>query len=81
MASKQRQAFRMCVLPCPHSLCCLFGRGACTVSTRECFLADTPIPHGILSQEDAQARIPRGSGSAAAKAQRRLQSWGSRMDL
>ncbi len=44
MVCKQRQAFRMCILPCPrylngwgytHSSCCLFGRGACTVSARE----------------------------------------------
>ncbi len=48
-----------------HSLCCLFGRGTRTVSARE----------------DAQARVPQGSGPAAAKAQRRLRSWGSQMDL
>ncbi len=32
-------------------------------------------------REDAQARVPRGSGLAAAEAQRRLQSWDSQMDL
>ncbi len=45
MASKKWQSFRVCVLPCPrylngwgytHSLCCLLGRGPCTVSAREC---------------------------------------------
>ncbi len=58
MASKQQQAFRMCVHPCPCYLCCLFGRGACTVSAqgrwlwalRCASLADTPIPLGVLSQ-------------------------------
>ncbi len=45
--------------------CCLFGRGACTGSAREL----------------GQAGIPRGSGPAAAEAQRRLQSWGSQRDL
>ncbi len=32
-------------------------------------------------REDAQARVPQGSGPTAAEAQRRLQSWGSQMDL
>ncbi len=69
MASKQQQAFRMCVheqeLPAlfngwryTRSLCCLFGRGACTVSARERWLwalqcaslANTPIPPGVISQ-------------------------------
>ncbi len=58
MASKQQQAFRMCVHPCPRYLCCLFRRGACTVSARGSWLwalrcaslADTPIPPGVLSQ-------------------------------
>ncbi len=45
--------------------CCLFGRGACTGSAREL----------------GQAHVPRGSGPAAAEAQRRLQSWGSQRDL
>ncbi len=94
MASKQRQAFRMCVLPCPcylngwgytHSLCCLFGRGACTVSAREhCDVLPLRTLRSRLAffhKEDTQARIPRGSGSAATEAQWRLQSWGSQMDL
>ncbi len=39
MASKQQQAFRMCGAlfngwGYTRSLCCLFGRGACTVSAR-----------------------------------------------
>ncbi len=32
-------------------------------------------------REDAQARVPQGSGPAAAEAQRRLQSWGSQRYL
>ncbi len=32
-------------------------------------------------REDAQVRVPQGSGPAAAEAQRRLRSWGSQMDL
>ncbi len=32
-------------------------------------------------REDAQARVPQGSGPAAAEPQRRLQSWGLQMDL
>ncbi len=35
----------------------------------------------FFHKDDAQARIPRSSSSAAAKAQWRLQSWGSQMDL
>ncbi len=35
----------------------------------------------FFHKEDAQARVPRGSGLAAAEAQRMLQSWGSQMDL
>ncbi len=31
--------------------------------------------------EDAQAGVPQGSGPAAAEAQRRLRSWGSKRDL
>ncbi len=31
--------------------------------------------------EGAQARVPQGSGPAAPEAQRRLQSWGSQIDL
>ncbi len=93
MASRQRQAFRMCVLPCPnlngwgytHSLCCLFGGGACTVSARERFFgtpalwalrgaspADAPIWPGVLSRGHS-SRSP-GLWS------RRLQSWGSQRD-
>ncbi len=34
-----------------------------------------------LFREGAQACVPQGSGPAAAEAQRRLQSWGSQMDL
>ncbi len=32
-------------------------------------------------REDAQARVPQGSGPTAVEAQRRLQSWGSQRDL
>ncbi len=62
-----------------HSLCCLFGRGACTVSARgrwmwalRCAsLADTPIPPGVLSQwgrslfPGVWSRCCRGTAKAA----------------
>ncbi len=35
----------------------------------------------FFHNEGAQARVPVGSGLAVAEAQRRLQSWGSLMDL
>jgi len=35
----------------------------------------------FFHKEDAEARVPRDSGSAAAEAQRKLQSWGSQIDL
>ncbi len=76
MASKQWQAFRMCILPCPRylngrgytqSLCCLFGRGACTVIAQEgCEHCDvlplrTLRSHlAFFHKEYAQAHIPRG---------------------
>ncbi len=71
--------------PCPSKcLCTSLKRSMHSQHSRSLLyasLADTLIPPGVLSQEDAQARIPRGSGSAASEAQQRLQSWGSQMDL
>ncbi len=68
-----------------RSLCCLFGRGACTVSARE---HSNVLPLWTLRSrlaffhnEGAQARVPQGSGPAVAKEQRMLQSLGSQMDL
>ncbi len=61
-----------------RSLCCLFGRSACTVSARECTAMSR---RAFFHNEDAQARVPRGSGAAVVEAQRGLQSWGSQMDL
>ncbi|XP_067273076.1 uncharacterized protein [Pseudorasbora parva] len=40
-----------------------------------------PRSRRALFEEGASARVPRGSGPAAAEAERRLQSWGSQMDL
>ncbi len=64
---------------------CLFGRGACTVSAREhCDVLPLQILRSRLAffhSEGAQARVPQGSGPAVAEAQRRLQSWGSQIDL
>ncbi len=75
MASKQRQAFRMCVLPCRRYL----NRGGINTffvlpvweksmrwlwALRRASLTDAPIPPGVLSQEDAQSCIHRGSGSS-----------------
>ncbi len=91
MASKQQQAFKMCVCPCPryltggdtHILCvaCLGEEHA--QSALESALIPLPTLRSRLAffREDAQARVPQGSGPAAAKAQRSLRSWGSQMDL
>ncbi len=92
MASKQQQVFRMCVYPCPRngwgytrSLCCLFGRGAYTVSARgHCDVRPLRTLRSRLTffhNEGTQACVPQGSGPAVAEAQRRLQSWGLQMDL
>ncbi len=68
-----------------RSVCCLFGRGACTVSAREhCDVLPLQILRSRLAffhSEGAQARVPQGSGPAVAEAQRRLQSRGSQIDL
>ncbi len=97
MASKQQQAFMMCVRPCPryltggdtHIICvaCLGEEPAQSVlESAGCEHSDM-LPLRMLRsrlvffREDAQARAPQGSGPAAAEAQRRLQSWGSQMDL
>ncbi len=79
MASKQQQAFRMCIHPShtfsgwghTHSLCCLFGRGACTVSARPSPM-DAPIPPGTISRGRSGLRSPglwsrccRGTAKAA----------------
>ncbi len=97
MASKQQQAFRMCVHPCPHYLtggdahilcvACLGEEHARALEGADCEHCDVLPLRTLRSRlvyfhkEDAQACVPRGSDSAAAKAQRRLQSWGSQMDL
>ncbi len=91
MASKQQQAaYDVCSsLPVlfngwgyTHSLYCLLGRGAHTVSVRERWLWALRYAYGRSDPawrffEDAQARVSQGSGPAAAEAQRRLRSWGS----
>ncbi len=97
MASKQQQAFKMCVHPCPryltggdtHILCvaCLGKEHSqSALESAGCEHCDV-LPLWTLRScltffcEDAQARVPQGSGPAAAEAQRRLRSWGSQMDL
>ncbi len=97
MASKQQQAFKMCVHPCPryltggdtHTLCvaCLGEEHAQSALESagcehcEVFPLRTLRSRLAFFREDAQARVPQGSGPAAAEAQRRLRSWGSQMDL
>ncbi len=97
MASKQQQAFTMCVCPCPryltggdtHILCvaCLGEEHAQSAlesaGCEHCDMLPLPTLRSRLAffREDAQARVPQGSGPAAAKAQRRLRSWGSQIDL
>ncbi len=72
------QAFSMCVHPCPRYL---------TLESAGCVHCDVLPSRTLRSRlaffhnEGAQARVPRGSGPAAAEAQRRLQSWGSQIDL
>ncbi len=72
------QAFSMCVHPCLRYL---------TLESAGCEHCDVLPSRSLRSRlaffhnEDAQARVPRGSGPAAAEAQRRLQSWGSQIDL
>ncbi len=84
MASMQQQAFRMCVRPCPcystggdtHILCVAYLGEEHVQSAVE----STTICLGTLQsrlaffRKDAQARVPQGSGPAAAEAQRRLLS-------
>ncbi len=95
MASKQQQAFKMCVHPCPryltggdtHTLCvaCLGEEHAQSAleSCEHCevFPLRTFRSRLAFYREDAQARVPQGAGPAAAEAQRRLRSWGSQMNL
>ncbi len=64
-----------------HSMCCLFGREACIVSARDVLPLRTLWSRQTFFREDAQARVPHGSGPAVAETQRRLQSWGSQRDL
>ncbi len=54
---------------------------ALAVSTAMCFPLRTLRSRLAFFREEAQARVPQGSGPAAAEAQRRLQSWGSQKDL
>ncbi len=100
MASKQQQAFKICVHPCPryltggdtHTLCvaCLgeeHAQSALESAAREhcehceVFPLRTLRSRLAFFREDAQARVPQGSGPAAAEAHRRLRSWASQMDL
>ncbi len=92
MASKQQQAFKMCVHPCPryltggdtHTLCvaCLGEEHAQSVlesaGCEHCNMLPLRTLRSRLAffREDAQARVPQGSDPAAAEAQRRLRSWG-----
>ncbi len=95
-ASKQQQAFKMFVHPCPryltggdtHILCvaCLGEEHAqLALESTGCEHCDM-LPLWTLRsrltffREDAQARVPHGSGPAVAEAQRRLRSWGLQMD-
>ncbi len=97
MVSKQQQAFRMCVRPSLHYLmggdthifcvACLGEEHAqSTLESAGCEHCDM-LPLRMFRsrlaffREDAQARIPQGSGPAAAEAQQRLRFWGSQMDL
>jgi len=97
MASKQQQNFRKCVHPCPrfimggdtHDLCvvCLGVQYAQSALEGagcehcECLPMKTLRSRRALFEESGSVRAPRGSGPAAAEAQRRLASWGSQMDL
>ncbi len=97
MASKQQQAFKMCVHPCPlyltggdtHVLCvaCLGEEHAQSVlesaGCEPCNMLPLRKLRSRLAffREDTQARVPQGSGPAVAEAQGRLRSWGSQMDL
>ncbi len=91
MASKQQQAFKMCVRPCPryltggdtHILCvaCLGEEHAQSALESAMLPLRTLWSRLAFFREDAQARVPQGSGPAAAEAQWRLRSWGSQMDL
>ncbi len=85
MASKQQQGFRMCVHPCPHYLMGGDTHILCVVCLGEehCDVLPLRMLRSRLAffPKDAQARVPQGSGPAAAKAQRRLRSWGSQRDL
>ncbi len=71
MASKQQQAFMMCVLPCPrylmgrdtHNLCvaCLGEEHICRIFPlrkilRYASLTDAPIPPGVLSRGRSGSR-------------------------
>ncbi len=70
MASKQQQAFMMCVLPCPmggdtHNLCvaCLGEEHICRSFPlrkiqRYASLTDAPIPPGVLSRGRSGSRSP-----------------------
>ncbi len=93
MVSKKRQAFRMYVHPCPryltggdtHVLCvaCL-GEELEGADCEHCDVLPLRTLRSRLAffhKEDAEAHVPRGSGSAAAEAQRKLQSWGLQIDL
>ncbi len=97
MASKQQQGFRMCVHPClryltggdTHILCvaCFGEEHAWSVlesaGCEHCNVLPLRMLRSCLAffREDAQARVPEGSGPTVAEAQRRLQSWGSQRDL
>ncbi len=92
MASKQQQAFKMCVRPCTHYLtggdthiicvACLGEEHAqLALESAGCENCDMLPLRTLRSRlaffhEDAQARVPQGSGPAVAEAQRRLRSWG-----
>ncbi len=93
MASKQHQAFKMCVRPCPrylmggdtHILCvaCLGEEHAqLALESTGCKHCDMLPLRTLRSRlvffcEDAQARIPQ----ALVPLLPRLRSWGSQMDL
>jgi hypothetical protein len=95
MASEQQ--FRKCVPPCPryitggdtHDLCvvCMGVQHAqSALEGADCEHCErmsmkTLRSRRALFEESGSVRAPRGSGPAAAEAQRRLQSWGSQMDL
>ncbi|KAK9959464.1 hypothetical protein ABG768_009589, partial [Culter alburnus] len=93
----EKQQFKKCAPPCPrfivagdtHDMCvkCLGVEhaqaaleGAVCVHCERLTLR-VLRSHRALFEEGAEASVPRGSGPAAAEAQRRLHSWGSQMDL